>query len=393
MRAYVVLAGAALSLVGMGLDLAVGQAVAPDQKNAKSEKNETPAPKAADTKSGVAKDVASPQEKPQEKEGKNAPPAAKDEAKQVKPEKQPAEGSQQKAAAVPEKYAADEKAIREVHAALIKAYSSDDAKSVGSHFVSGAEYINAHGSIFQGRQEIEESLAESMADHPGCKLESEIDGLRFVSPTVALVDALVTITHAEEEQAEPTTCHSSIVFLKTNDQWQIASVRDQHAAPFPRHEDRLAQLDFLIGEWVDEHDQSVLSFSCRLDENDKFLLRDFTLKLSGQDVLTGTQRIGWDPLSGKLRTWIFDSEGGFAEGVWQRSEDGWEVKTAGVTSDGEIATGTSIYKIVNDHTMTWQAVGHEIGGVHVPDSPVFTLTHQAPRPSADEPTPAVGQTK
>lgn len=389
MRAYVFLAGAALSVLGILLDVDVVRS-APDQ--------EAPAPQQADAKpeGAAAKpdakpDVAVDQKQSAEKQDAKAEKSAATPASADKPE---AKKTATKPARVPEKYAADEKAIREIHSAVIKAYSSDDAKGVASHFAPEAEYINALGSAFEGPQEIEESLAESMAEHPNCKLESEIDSIRFVSPTLALVDATVTVTHAEEEaQNEQTICHSSLAFLKTNDKWQIASVRDQHEASFPKHEDQLAQLHFLIGDWVDEHDGSELVFSCRLDDNEKFLLRDFTLKIAGRDVLSGTQRIGWDPASRKLRTWIFDSEGGFAEGIWQRSADGWEVKTAGVTADGDIATGTSIYTIINDHTMKWQAVDHEVGGENVPDSPVFTLSHRAPEPSASDVAPAVGQTK
>ena len=38
------------------------------------------------------------------------------------------------------------------------------------------------------------------------------------------------------------------------------------------------------------------------------------MKTGGMPVLSGTQRIGWDPLNRQFKTWIFDSEGGHAEG-------------------------------------------------------------------------------
>ena len=33
-------------------------------------------------------------------------------------------------------------------------------------------------------------------------------------------------------------------------------------------------------------------------------------------MLTVTQRIGWDPVADHIRSWEFDSEGGFGEGKW-----------------------------------------------------------------------------
>ena len=47
-------------------------------------------------------------------------------------------------------------------------------------------------------------------------------------------------------------------------------------------------------------------------------------------MLSGTQRIGWDPLKRQFKTWIFDSEGGHGEGYYTRNGDQWVVKTEGV---------------------------------------------------------------
>ena len=56
------------------------------------------------------------------------------------------------------------------------------------------------------------------------------------------------------------------------------------------------------------------------------------------------------------------------------------LKSTGVTADGQTASSTSIYTFVNDHTMTWQSVHHEIAGVRQPDSEVVTIVRQAPAP-------------
>ncbi|MCE9526795.1 MAG: SgcJ/EcaC family oxidoreductase, partial [Planctomycetales bacterium] len=288
-----------------------------------------------------------------------------------------------KPSAVPTKYAADEQSIRQTHEMLVKAYSADDAKAVAALFTEEGEYVNSGGEVFQGREEIQNTLAAFTAEHAGCQVESEIDAIRFVSPSVAIVDGNTTVTHAED--AGPTHCKYHAVYAKADGKWQIACIRDQAVKHKMSHEDHLAELDFLNGEWVDEDALSIVSFTCRPVDNGKFLLREFTLNIGGIDLMSGSQRIGWDPLSGHLKTWIFDSEGGYAEGTWQRHGDGhWSVQATGVTSDGRIASGTSIYKIVNDHMMTWQSVDHEIDGVRMPDSPVFTLTHRAPSPEAPE---------
>jgi hypothetical protein len=88
-----------------------------------------------------------------------------------------------------------------------------------------------------------------------------------------------------------------------------------------------------------------------------------------------------------LRAWIFDSEGGFGEGTWNRDGDSWVLKTTGVTADGQTASGTSIYTFVSEHIMTWQAVDHEIAGVQIPDSDVVTIVRTPPPPELTDGTP------
>lgn len=288
---------------------------------------------------------------------------------------------------VPGKYAADVAAIQKQHESLLKAYAADDAKAVGTHFTADAEYVNALGGVFHGRSAIEDSLREFFADHPGCQLVSELHAIRFVSPSVAIVEGLTTVTHKED--ATDTQTNFTAVYNKDGDQWLLASIRDQSQRAAPsRHEDQLEKLSFLIGDWIDEDADSVVSFSCRPTDNGKFLLREFTLKVAGQEVLKGSQRIGWDPVTQQLRAWIFDSEGGFGEGTWVQEGDTWLLHAVGVTADGEVASGTSIYKNVNAQSMTWQAVDHEVGGVPVPDSAEFTLVQKSPPPADQGEQPA-----
>ena len=68
------------------------------------------------------------------------------------------------------------------------------------------------------------------------------------------------------------------------------------------------------------------------------------------------------------------------EGTWHRDGDSWVLKTTGVTADGQTASGTSIYTLVSDDIMTWQAVDHEIAGEQLPDSEVVTIVRKPPPP-------------
>lgn len=287
---------------------------------------------------------------------------------------------------VNEQQSADEAAIRLTAESFAKAYAEGDARAAAAHFTADAEYVDESGMVVAGRAAIEESLIELFAENPDCKLEMNVDTIRFISAGVAVEDGTTSFTCADHQDCVDS--RYTTVHVKTDGKWLAASVRDHAPRDLREHRTQLRQLDWLNGDWVDEGDDSIVNFSCESIENGNFLFRKFAVLIGGEEAMTGTQRIGWDPLTKRFRAWIFDSEGGYGEGLWHQHGDTWVLKCTGVTADGEIASSTSIYTIVNGHTMTWQSVDFEIGGEHQPDSEVFTIVRQAPDPEP-EPEPAV----
>lgn len=286
----------------------------------------------------------------------------------------------------PDKNSAEEEAIRKTSETYAQAYAAGDAKAVAAHFTPDAEYVDERGDLFKGRQAIEEALTAFFAENPGCQLDVDIDTIRFVSPDVAIEDGTTTLTQPEGPATDYS--HYTTVHVKTAGKWLAASVREHAPKDRREHRAQLQQLEWLLGDWVDEDDDSIVEYSCQAVDNGNFLLRQFTVKISGQEAMSGTQRIGWDPVNGKLRAWVFDSEGGYAEGTWHRDGDSWILKTTGVTADGQTASGTSIYTFVSDDIMTWQAVDHEIAGEQLPDSEVVTIVRKPPPPVLPDSPPA-----
>ena len=95
-------------------------------------------------------------------------------------------------------------------------------------------------------------------------------------------------------------------------------------------------------------------------------------------MLSGTQRIGWDPLKRQFKTWIFDSEGGHGEGYWTRNGDQWVIKVEGVRQDGQPASATNIITRLGKDRMSWQSVDRTIGGAAVPGIDEFTIVRKPP---------------
>jgi uncharacterized protein (TIGR02246 family) len=274
-----------------------------------------------------------------------------------------------------DKLSPDMKKVVENAAKFVKDYSAGDAKAIAAQFTEDAEYIDEEGNVCEGRKEIEATLSAFFKENPGGKLDLTIGSIRPVTPGVMIEDGTSLVTRPSRA---PERSRYTVVHVKVDGKWMVASAREYAVRGERMHADRVKQLEWLVGEWIDEDNDSIVSFSCHAVDDGNFLVRDFMVTVAGEKVMSGTQRIGWDPAAGKLRAWTFDSAGGFFEGVWHQDGDTWVLTSHGTTADGESASATNLFTPINAHTMTWQAVDRDIEGMRVEDSEVFTLVRRAP---------------
>ena len=139
---------------------------------------------------------------------------------------------------------------------------------------------------------------------------------------------------------------------------------------------QLRQLDWLVGEWRSQDKETVITISCRWTQKQSFLLIEQAVRVKGEEVLSLTQVIGWDPVREQFRSWVFDSAGGFGQGLWERRGNEWVVSAEGVRSDGQEASGTNSWHFIDANTFEWSATDREIGGEPAPDVKV-RYTRQA----------------
>lgn len=275
-------------------------------------------------------------------------------------------------------HADDEKALRQLADDFVNAFNAGDAKAIAAQFAPQAEMVDLEGNVFLGREAIEKSYAEHF-EEPLFQVAVDIESLRFVGDDLAIEDGHLTFSSEDEEAT--LRSRYTVVHVREGGKWLIVSSRDvvnpnDRVSP---HE-HLKQLAWLVGDWVEEGGDSLVSTSCRWDESKNFLLSEYTVKVAGQTTMSGTQRIGWDPLTKQIKTWTFDSDGGYGEGYWHRDGDGWLVKLTGVAADGRTGSTTQIHTRQNDHTRTWSAVDRLLGGEPLPDIEEITVVRAAPKP-------------
>ena len=85
----------------------------------------------------------------------------------------------------------------------------------------------------------------------------------------------------------------------------------------------------------------------------------------------------------QFRTWVFDDEGGFAEGLvaYDEDDDEWIVKSTGVRADGQPITVTSVFAPLDPDRIGWQTVERTVGGVALPGFDQYILVRKPPQPA------------
>jgi hypothetical protein len=146
----------------------------------------------------------------------------------------------------------------------------------------------------------------------------------------------------------------------------MTAVRDSRVA-IPANPDTLQDLEFLVGTWTVEQDGTRYETTCRWINNNHLLERWYTAYKDKQLLSHGRQMIGWDPLAGRIVSWTFTGEGGFAAGAWAPTDAGWTVATAGVMPDGTPTSSTDVWSRPDKDSVSWKSVNRTKGEVALPD--------------------------
>ena len=101
-----------------------------------------------------------------------------------------------------------------------------------------------------------------------------------------------------------------------------------------------------------------------------------------------SQRIGWDPLARQIRSWEFDSAGGFGEGRWSRDGDRWTIKHMGVLADGMASSATNIMTNERQDMLSWVSTDRVVGDETLPDTESDVLVRVPPPPQMRPKAPA-----
>jgi uncharacterized protein (TIGR02246 family) len=289
-----------------------------------------------------------------------------------------------------------EKPVRDVLRAFAQAYNAADAKAIAGLFVEGASVVDPSGSETQGQTALGTMYATSLREAPGLKLESEAEQVRFLTSDLVRIEGHSRV-FSPTGTANQFTRFSALM-VQSDGKWRFAEIRE-HAAPLQdiTPYERLQELEWMVGDWVDESDGNKVVVNIRWADKQSYLIRTYSVEMRGEKSHSGTMFIGWDPLTEQIKSWVFDSEGGHGEGLWTRTnENQWIVKASGVLRDGRPTSATHIHSILNKDAVKTSSIDRIIGGQIAPDILDVVMVRKPPQPqpttTAPRPVPAPAPT-
>jgi uncharacterized protein (TIGR02246 family) len=268
----------------------------------------------------------------------------------------------------------EEAVIRQAVESYVAAYNRGDAEALAAMWSPDAVYTNPlTGEQVVGREAIQGQFAGIFADASDVKLSAATDSIDFISPSVAVEHGSAKVTSAGEEVENSTY---TAIYVKRDGQWLLDRVTEQDVPGVTSQQEQLGQLEWMIGTWVDESEQDRVETTCKWTKNRNFMTRSFVLSVEGKIDLAGMQIVGWDPLAETIRSWVFDSDGGFGEGIWTKKGDAWYIQVTGNLPDGSQSSSTNIITYVDDDTFTWQSTNRVAGGEILPNVDEVVVVRQ-----------------
>ncbi len=267
----------------------------------------------------------------------------------------------------------DEAAVKAAIQSYVDSYNARDVARLVALWSPDGVYMNrATGDATVGREAMALSFKEIFeSNETAPTIAVETDSIDFVSPNVALERGSATVTHAT---GEVDRTEYSVVYVKRDGDWLIDRVNEEAVEP-PTHYEQLRVLDGLIGDWVGEDEGYRIELSNQWTANQNFVASQYKI-VEDEIEQSGLQVIGWDAKEKKIRSWLFDSDGGVVTGTWNKRDDGWSVSSVATLGGGESGSFTGILRLKDDGDFSWEKINQVVNDQLLPNTDEVVLKRQ-----------------
>ena len=130
-----------------------------------------------------------------------------------------------------------EEEVRALYRALLERWNERDAKGMAALFADDGRSVGFDGSEMSGPVEIEDTLGAIFASHPTAAYVSKLRSVRFLTPGVAVVSAVVGMVPRGKAELNPAVnAVQTMVAAKHGSTWRVAQLQSTPAAYHGRPE-------------------------------------------------------------------------------------------------------------------------------------------------------------
>jgi uncharacterized protein (TIGR02246 family) len=264
----------------------------------------------------------------------------------------------------------DREAIIKTARDFAEAFNQGDAKAIAAMWTENGESREASGRTFLGRAAIEKAYVEFFKANKGTKIEVLVKSVRFPAKDLAIEEGLLRNSHGPKDS--PATTAYVAVHIREGGQWRIALASEGGGG-----QDRLEDLDWLLGDWTTKVKEDTVKLSFVRDSKKQHITGTFTRTAPGKEPVSGTIRIALDPETGQIRSWGFEDDGAHSQALWVCDGKSWVLDTRGVLADGTPTAERIVLQRVSPTVITWQAIDRLLDETQLADTPPMRLTRTA----------------
>lgn len=259
----------------------------------------------------------------------------------------------------------DENSIRTAVAEYQDAFNHQNGEKMAALWAAEAVYYPMTGATAQGKKEIVQLFKEQFSRNQNPQIEISATKIAFPSPDQAVQKGIMKLHISGQPEGQ---LAYQVSLIQENGKWLINEVDEIEIIQPLSNFEHLKDLAWMVGKWEDTDDNVEVFLDNQWDKNKNFLTQHFKMQIFEQETLEGRQIIGWDPEQKLIRSWLFDSDGGFGQGVWEYSGNSWYADMSYTLNDGSRASSRNIYTPIDTSNYTFASTDRVVAGQILPDT-------------------------
>jgi hypothetical protein len=242
-------------------------------------------------------------------------------------------------------------------------------EALADQWTEGAE-LSEGGGLIVGREAIVASIRGWLEANPEARLAIRLTGVKALGATAARVRGVMSFTR--KPGAKPIETRFESLRVLEGATWRLVESTVE-----PSQVDALEALAWMVGTWraTDPDSGATVDASYQRVAGGHLILGGIRHRVPARDGLPAVEidvveLVHPDKATGSVRSWVFDSTGARAEGVFETDGTSFNRRFVGTTADnaaGDVARWVQVIIPTGDSTCTMQSIERSLDGRPLPD--------------------------